>query len=111
MQIDDPKRGFTYKAEGPLDMRMDPTQTLTASDFLTTVTIKDLIRILEENSDEIMASQIAFCLKEQPVPLTTTELSDRVRSTVKAVMVKSGGDAPTKEELDSAVARTMQVNV
>lgn len=83
---------------------------MTALDFLTTVTKKDLTRILEENSDEVMASQIATCLKEEPIPTTTTELSEKVRKIVKSTVLKSGGESPTKEELDSAVARTMQVS-
>ena len=108
MQIDDPQRGFTYKSSGPLDMRMNPTQNLTALDFLINVDKKDLIRILEENSDEIMSVQIATCLKELPIPTTTTQLSERVRLTMKAWQIKNGGPVFNRESLDSAVARTMQ---
>lgn len=108
MQIDDPLRGFTFKAEGPLDMRMDPTKGETALEFLHRIKRNELIKILEENSDEIMALQIATCLKEDPIPVTTVELSERVRKTVRAAEMKRGGEAPTKDMLDSAVARTMQ---
>ena len=108
MQIDDPKRGFTFKAQGPLDMRMDPTSGETALGYLKRVDRKEIVRILEENSDEVMAVQIADCLKEEPIPTTTTELSERVRKTVKFYELKSGNASPTKEFLDSAVARTMQ---
>ena len=108
MQIDDPLRGFTFKAEGPLDMRMDPTKGETALEFLHRIKRNELIKILEENSDEVMALQIATCLKEEPIPVTTVELSERVRKTVRAAELKKGGEAPTKDMLDSAVARTMQ---
>ena len=108
MQIDDPLRGFTFKAEGPLDMRMDPTKGETALEFLHRIKRNELIKILEENSDEVMALQIATCLKEEPIPVTTVELSERVRKTVRAAEMKRGGEAPTKDMLDSAVARTMQ---
>ena len=108
MQIDDPKRGFTFKAQGPLDMRMDPTSGETAFEYLSRVDRKELVRILEENSDEVMSLQIAECLKEEPIPTTTTELSERVRKTVKFTALKNANEIPTKEALDSAVARTMQ---
>jgi 16S rRNA (cytosine1402-N4)-methyltransferase len=49
MQIDDPTRGFTYKAEGPLDMRMDTTQGETAYELLSRLKRKELMAMLEEN--------------------------------------------------------------
>jgi 16S rRNA (cytosine1402-N4)-methyltransferase len=84
MQIDDPARGFTFKAQGPLDMRMDPTKGESALEYLNRISRNDLKKVLEENSDEVMALQIATCLKEAPIPATTTELSERVRNAVKA---------------------------
>lgn len=108
MQIDDPLRGFTFKSEGPLDMRMDPTKGETALELLQRLKRNELIKILEENSDEVLALQIATCLKEEPIPATTTELSKRVRESVTAAELKKGGSVPTKDTLDSAVARTMQ---
>jgi 16S rRNA (cytosine1402-N4)-methyltransferase len=107
MQIDDPLRGFTYKSEGPLDMRMSADGE-TALEFLKRVKRNDLKKILEENSDEVMALQIATALKEEPIPETTTALSERVRKTYKASLLKQGSEVPSKEDLDSAVARTMQ---
>ena len=108
MQIDDPSRGFTFKAQGPLDMRMDPTKGESALEYLNRISRNDLKKVLEENSDEVMALQIATCLKEAPIPATTTELSERVRNAVKAAELKRGGTAPATDFLDSAVARTMQ---
>ena len=49
MQIDDPTRGFTYKADGPLDMRMDTTKGETAYELLSRVKRKELMTMLEEN--------------------------------------------------------------
>lgn len=108
MQIDDPSRGFTFKAQGPLDMRMDPTKGESALEYLNRISRNDLKKVLEENSDEVMALQIATCLKEAPIPATTTELSERVRNAVRAAELKRGGTAPATDFLDSAVARTMQ---
>jgi 16S rRNA (cytosine1402-N4)-methyltransferase len=108
MQIDDPTRGFTYKADGPLDMRMDPSKGETALEFLDRISRDELATILEENSDESMSLDIAAALKSTPVPKTTVELATRVRDTCKKTTAKLRSPVMTKEELDSAVARTMQ---
>ncbi len=62
MQIDDPARGFTFKVDGPLDMRMDPTRGRTASDLLSMVDETGLARILAENSDEPDAFELASAI-------------------------------------------------
>ena len=62
MQIDDPSRGFTFKVDGPLDMRMDPTRGRTASDLLSTLDETGLARILAENSDEPDALELASAI-------------------------------------------------
>lgn len=59
MQIDDPKRGFSYKADGPLDLRLDPQHGIPASQRLRELNREELIGMLVENSDEPYAGQIA----------------------------------------------------
>ena len=59
MQIDDPARGFTFKVDGPLDMRMNPTRGRTAAELLSTVDETGLARLLVENSDEPDALELA----------------------------------------------------
>ena len=59
MQIDNPDRGFTYKAEGPLDLRMNPMEGISASDRLLGISKEELIGMLVENSDEPYAEEIA----------------------------------------------------
>lgn len=59
MQIDDPKRGFSYKADGPLDLRLDPQHGIPASQRLRELNSEELIGMLVENSDEPYAEQIA----------------------------------------------------
>lgn len=59
MQIDNPERGFTYKFEGPLDLRLNPEKGEPASERLNSVTEEELIGMLEENSDEPYAVEIA----------------------------------------------------
>lgn len=59
MQIDDPKRGFSYKTDGPLDLRLDPEHGIPASQRLKELDIEELTGMLIENSDEPYAKQIA----------------------------------------------------
>lgn len=76
MQLDDPKRGFSYKVAGPLDMRMNPSRGEPASQLIARLTEAQLARLLEENADEPHAERIASLLKRQPIE--TTDALDRV---------------------------------
>lgn len=60
MQIDDPKRGFTYKFEGPLDLRMNPDIGVSASKRLNELSQAEIEGMLVENADEIYAKEIAL---------------------------------------------------
>ena len=59
MQIDNPERGFSYKVEGPLDLRLNPLKGVSAAERLKEVTEEELIGMLVENSDEPYAEEIA----------------------------------------------------
>jgi 16S rRNA (cytosine1402-N4)-methyltransferase len=59
MQIDNPKRGFTYKAEGPLDLRMNPEKGIRAAERLRELTQEEFCGMLIENSDEPYAEEIS----------------------------------------------------
>lgn len=59
MQLDNPARGFSYKHDGPLDMRMDPRRPRTAADILRTITCVELATALREFADEPEHDQIA----------------------------------------------------
>ncbi len=74
MQIDDPARGFSFKADGPLDMRMNPTRGRPASDLLSGLDADRLAQILTENADEPNARQLARAILDAHArtPLTTT---------------------------------------
>ncbi len=76
MQLDDPKRGFSYKAAGPLDMRMNPSRGEPASRLIARLSEAQLSRVLEENADEPHAALIASLLKQQPIE--TTDALDRL---------------------------------
>lgn len=59
MQIDNPERGFTFKYDGPLDLRLDPTSGVSAAERLRELTYPEIVGMLVENSDEPYAEQIA----------------------------------------------------
>ncbi len=65
MQIDNPARGFSYKHDGPLDMRMNPQRGVSARDWLRSCRSDKLARVLADGSDEPFAKQIAVTLAER----------------------------------------------
>jgi len=94
-QIDDPGRGFSYVAEGPLDMRMDPGSGVSAADYLNGVEVAELIGTLVQYADVPRgeARKVAReILRRRPLS-TTTELHDAVRA---AVGWKERGGNPAK---------------
>jgi hypothetical protein len=74
MQLDDPARGFTYKADGPLDMRMNPGRGLSAADLLSRYDVGALAALLRENADEPLADELAAAIHAAHArsPLTPT---------------------------------------
>lgn len=95
MQLDDPARGFTFKADGPLDMRMNPTRGLSAAEFLSKLEPDALSRLLTENSDEPQAQDLANAILQSHSrrPLQTTlALADVVRTTVNRISRSADAD-------------------
>ena len=84
-QLDRPERGFSFQADGPLDMRMDPASPLTAADLVNTMSGEQLERIFREYGEESAARKIvARLIRERQVrPLKTTgELAELISSVV-----------------------------
>jgi 16S rRNA (cytosine1402-N4)-methyltransferase len=78
LQVDDPNRGFSYRRDGPLDMRLDRTRGKTAAQLLATIDEDDLARALRELADEPKASLIAreiVAVRTHSPLTTTTQLS------------------------------------
>src|SRR6185369_17205310 len=84
MMVDDPSRGFSFMREGPLDMRMDRTQTLTAADVLNTYSEKEIADILYTYGEERRSRPLARSIvRSRPLQLTT--------DLVRAIERVSGG--------------------
>jgi 16S rRNA (cytosine1402-N4)-methyltransferase len=85
-QVDEAARGFSFRADGPLDMRMDTTRGMSASEWLATVTRENLERVIREYGEERFAFQIAEAIvaRRSVEPLVTTgQLAALVASAVK----------------------------
>lgn len=104
MQIDNPLRGFTFKGDGPLDMRMNPGRGLSAAERLSRWSEGELSRILTDHADEPYAESLARSLLSVQArePLTHTgQLADEVRRFYARI-------TPNEEQIESAVRRCFQ---
>ncbi len=90
-QLDEPARGFSYRADAPLDMRMDPDQALTAADVVNGAEERDLIRLLVDNGEARFARRIARALIAARPLRTTGELAEVVRQAIPAAARRHGG--------------------
>lgn len=92
-QFDSCARGFSYRFDGPLDMRMDRRQSLTARDIINRYSESDLYRILRDYGEERYARQIAGHIvrarADKPVE-TTFQLNEIIRKAVPAKMCREG---------------------
>ncbi|MEY2406817.1 MAG: rRNA (cytosine1402-N4)-methyltransferase [Acidimicrobiaceae bacterium] len=91
-QVDRAERGFSYRNDGPLDMRMDRNQPRTAADVVNTYAERDLARALRENGDERFATRIAHAIVEARPVTSTGELAALVRDAIPAPARRRGGN-------------------
>lgn len=107
MQIDNPERGFSYKIEGPLDLRMNPNKGVSAAERIMRVEEEELKWMLIENSDEPFAEEIAAqVMKERRAGMvidTTTKLREIVEKALAKVPEKE-----KKEAIKKSCQRTFQ---
>lgn len=89
MQIDNPHRGFSFKVEGPLDLRLNPKSGIPASELLSTISQKTLETILILNSDEPYAQPIAETISTRVMGgisiETTTQLKELVEEALQFI--------------------------
>nr|WP_315244556.1 16S rRNA (cytosine(1402)-N(4))-methyltransferase RsmH [uncultured Albidiferax sp.] len=86
-QIDNPVRGFSFRFDGPLDMRMDPTRGESVAEWLATAEVQQIAEVVRDYGEERFAGPIAKAIvarRQERGPLsTTTELAELVAGTVK----------------------------
>jgi 16S rRNA (cytosine1402-N4)-methyltransferase len=101
MQIDNPERGFSYKIDGPLDLRLDPAHGESAAQRLRSITKEEFVGMMVENSDEPYAEEIAdkvFSLMRRGKNIdTTTALREAIEQALWKV---------PKEEKDQAIKKS-----
>ena len=99
MQIDNPARGFTFKADGPLDLRLNPSHGQSAAALLQTCSQGDLAMLLYANADEPNAEDIANAILSRRGKIATTlDLAEVVRFALKG-LPKDVREIETKKSL------------
>lgn len=100
MQIDNPDRGFTYKFDGPLDLRLDPEKGESAAERLREVSYEELVGMFQENSDEPYAEEIATVImkrnRTKNYVETTTQMKDAIEEALSFVPEKERKEAVKK---------------
>ena len=106
-QIDNPERGCSYKAEGPLDLRLNPRKGISAAERLKEVNFEELVGMLVENSDEPYAEEIAKTVlnwrKRGKAIETTTQLKHAIEEALGFIPEKE-----RKEAVKKSCQRTFQ---
>ena len=114
MQIDDPKRGFTFKRDGPLDLRLDPTAGVTAAQRLRELDETELAALLVENADEPYADRIARAVaqsfKRGHRVDTTKQLADLVGNALSFLPAEERREAVKKSCQRTFQALRIDVN-
>lgn len=107
MQIDNPDRGFSYKVEGPLDLRMNPQKGISAARRLVGISEEELQGMLIENADEPYAEEIAKTVvnlqKRGKKIETTTQLKEAIEQALRFLP-----EAERKEAVKKSCQRTFQ---
>lgn len=107
-QLDEASRGFSFRADAPLDMRMDPTRGITAAELLATASAEELRRIFRDYGEERFAGRIArrIAARRETVPLQRTlELAELVREAVP------GGHQPSRIHPATRVFQALRIAV
>lgn len=110
MQIDTPERGFSYKVDAPLDLRLDPEHGVSAAERLYELSEDDFIGMMIENSDEPYAEEIAevvFKKKKAGTPVkTTVDLKNAIEQAISRI--KGLSDVERKDATKKSCARVFQ---
>ncbi|HVV36830.1 MAG TPA: 16S rRNA (cytosine(1402)-N(4))-methyltransferase RsmH [Acidimicrobiales bacterium] len=95
-QLDRGERGFAFRNEGPLDMRMDPTTGRSAATIVNESSVEELAQILRDGGETRWAMRIARALVAARPIETTAQLAELVRSAIPAAARRTGGHPATR---------------
>ena len=90
-QFDRPERGFSYRHDAPLDMRMDPSQAVSAADLVNGAPQDELARLFTAHGEGRFARRIARAVVAHRPIATTAELAEVVRDAIPAAVRRTGG--------------------
>ena len=90
-QLDRPERGFSYRFDAPLDMRMDAAQRLTAADVVNTYSETELASVIKRYGEERYARRVARAIVTARPLHTTRELVDAIKAGIPAPARRRGG--------------------
>jgi 16S rRNA (cytosine1402-N4)-methyltransferase len=107
MQIDNPDRGFSFKIEGPLDLRLDPKNGRSAAALLKKIPQDELEGMFIENSDEPHAEKIAKAIKSEIAKGASIETTTRLREVITGALQFLPKDT-SKEEIKKSCQRCFQ---
>lgn len=107
MQIDNPERGFSYKVEGPLDLRMNPQKGTSAAQRIKEITKEEFTGMLVENSDEPYAEEIAETLYRKLRRGEQVETTTQMRETIEEAL-RFLPESDRKEAVKKSCQRTFQ---
>lgn len=107
MQIDNPERGFTYKFEGPLDLRLNPEKGISAAQRLLDISQPELEGMLIENSDEPYAKEISTVILSEIRKGNAITTTTQLQKAVEKALVKVPAEK-RKETVKKSCARTFQ---
>ena len=112
MQIDNPDRGFSYKIDGPLDLRMNPEKGESAAQSLSEVNYEELVGMLRENADEPYAEEIARVVmnwrKKGKAIDTTTHFKEVIEEALSTIPEKVFPEKNRKEAVKKSCQRSFQ---
>lgn len=107
MQIDNPERGFSYKNDGPLDLRLNPQAGISAAERLKNISRQELLGMLTENSDEPYAEEISRAIVTEIKKGRPVETTGRLREVIEKALEKVP-ESERREAVKKSCQRTFQ---
>lgn len=108
MQIDNPKRGFSFKVDGPLDLRLNQEAGISAAERLDTITREELAGMLYENSDEPYCEELAKAITDEIRKGSRIDTTTKLREVIEKTLEFSARKKKKKTTIKKTCQRTFQ---